>query len=278
VVLRPGDVVAVEEPGYPPARAAFAAAGANIIGVPVDEHGLIVEQLPKKARLVYVTPSHQFPLGMPMSLERRVALLELAQRQGAVIIEDDYDGEFRFEGRPMEPLKSLDRAGLVAYVGTFSKTIFPELRVGYVVPPASLNESIQKAKQISDWHTCSLTQAALAKFMLDGDFAKHLRRMHKHYEDRRRTLVSSLQNELAEWFEPRIPAAGIHMTARLKGALKEKHLTGGALDPSIGLYGISAFYINRPSQEGLIFGYGGIDSDDIGVAMRKIRMRLLKMV
>lgn len=277
VVLRPGDVVAVEEPGYPPARAAFVAAGAKIVGVPVDEQGLIVEQLPKKARLVYVTPSHQFPLGMPMSLERRVALLEWAQHQGAVIIEDDYDGEFRFEGRPMEPLKSLDRAGLVAYVGTFSKTIFPELRVGYVVPPLSLNESIQKAKQISDWHTCSLTQTALAKFMLDGDFAKHLRRMHKHYEDRRKTLGTHLQNELAEWFEPRIPAAGIHMTARLKGSLMEKHLTGGAMDPSIGLYGISAFYMNRPAQEGLIFGYGGIESNDIESAMKKLKTRLSRM-
>ncbi|MFT4436655.1 aminotransferase class I/II-fold pyridoxal phosphate-dependent enzyme [Caballeronia sp. 15715] len=166
-------------------------------------------------------------------------------------------------------------AGGGAYVGTFSK--FPELRVGYVAPPASLHEAVQKAKQISDWHSCSMTQAALAKFMLDGDFAKHLRRMHQHYKDRRRMLVSSLQNELAEWFEPRIPAAGIHMTARLKGALKEKHLTGGVLDPSIGLYGISGFYMNRPTHEGLIFGYGGIGVDEIGVAMKKIRMRLLRM-
>ena len=276
VVVRPGDVVAVEEPGYPPARAAFVAAGAKIVGVPVDEHGLIVEQLPDKARLVYVTPSHQFPLGMPMSLERRVELLEWAQRQGAVILEDDYDGEFRFEGRPMEPLKSLDRAGLVAYVGTFSKTIFPELRVGYVVPPLSLNESIQKAKQISDWHSNTLTQTALAKFMLDGDFAKHLRRMHKHYENRRKTLSMHLRTELAEWFEPRIPAAGIHMTALLKGSLRETDLTRGAIDPLIGLYGISAFYMNQPLQEGLIFGYGGIDSNDIEVAMSRLKERLSK--
>ena len=146
------------------------------------------------------------------------------------------------------------------------------------MPPASLNEAIQKAKQISDWHSCSLTQAALAKFMLDGDFAKHLRRMHKHYEDRRRMLVSSLQNELAQGFEPLIPAAGIHMTARLKGSLKEKQLSGGALDESIGLYGISAFYMKQPMQEGLIFGYGGIESDEIGVAVKKMRMRLLRMV
>jgi GntR family transcriptional regulator/MocR family aminotransferase len=274
VVLRPGDVVAVEEPGYPPARAAFTALGAKIVGVPVDEHGLIVDQLPRQARLVYVTPSHQFPLGMPMSLERRVALLEWAQQRGAVILEDDYDGEFRFEGRPMESLKSLDRAGLVAYVGTFSKTIFPELRVGYVVPPLSLNESIRKAKQIGDWHTCTLTQTALAKFMLDGDFAKHLRRIHKHYEDRRRTLAECLRGDLGKWFEPLIPAAGIHMTALLKGSLEERQLTHGAIDPSIGLYGISAFYMNQPAKSGLIFGYGGIDTADIETAMAKLKARL----
>ncbi len=141
VVLQPGDVAAVEEPGYPPARALFAALGAKVAHVPVDREGLIVDRLPRNARLVYVTPSHQFPLGMPMSLERRVELLEWARRRGAVIVEDDYDGEFRFEGRPMEPLKSLDRAGLVARVGTFSKTIFPDLRIGYAVPPASFRAS-----------------------------------------------------------------------------------------------------------------------------------------
>jgi GntR family transcriptional regulator/MocR family aminotransferase len=274
VIVRPGDIVAVEDPGYPPARAAFAAAGAKIVGVRVDEQGLVVDDLPNKARLVYVTPSHQFPLGMPMSLERRIALLEWAQRQDTLILEDDYDGEFRFEGRPLESLKSLDRAGLVAYVGTFSKTIFPELRIGYVVPPLSLHESIQKAKQISDWHSSSLTQAALAKFMLDGDFAKHLRRMHKHYEDRRKTLAAHLQGELGAWFEPRIPAAGIHLTALLKGSLTEARFTAGALDPSIGLYGISPFYIGQPPRPGLMFGYGDIDSNHIDAAMLKIRQAL----
>lgn len=118
--------------------------------VAVDDQGLAVAELPEEVRLVYVTPSHQFPLGMPMSLERRIELLECAQRTGAVIVEDDYDCEFRFEGRPMEPLKSLDQAGLVAYVGTFSKTIFPELRIGYLVPPASLMPYLCKARQIGD--------------------------------------------------------------------------------------------------------------------------------
>lgn len=124
IMLGPGEIVALEDPAYPPAHACFKATGARVVPVPVDREGLVVSKLPDKAKLVYVTPSHQFPLGMPMSLERRVELLEWAQKRGAVIIEDDYDCEYRFEGRPMEPLKSLDRAGLVAYVGTFSKTIF----------------------------------------------------------------------------------------------------------------------------------------------------------
>ena len=216
VVVRPGDVVAVEDPGYPPARAAFASLGATVIGVPVDAQGLVTERLPDDARLVYVTPSHQFPLGMPMTLDRRVALLEWAQRRRAVIIEDDYDGEFRFEGRPVESLKSLDRTGLVAYVGTFSKTIFPELRIGYAIPPRALRGALTKAKQIVDWHTCTLTQAALARFMLEGDFARHLKRVQKHYDARRKMLIAHLRGELAPWFDAIVPTAGIHLAAHLK--------------------------------------------------------------
>lgn len=270
VVLQPGDVVAVEEPGYPPARACFAAQGAKVVSVPVDADGLIVEKLPKNARLVYVTPSHQFPLGMPMSLERRIELLEWAQRYGAVIIEDDYDGEFRFEGRPMESLKSLDRAGLVAYVGTFSKTIFPELRVGYLVPPSSLIAALCKAKQIGDWHGCTLTQTALASFMLNGDFAKHLRRMHKHYTARRQVLLSHLTGPLAPWFDPVVPAAGIHLVARFRQGVHEKDVIAAARNESIGLYGISAFYAGEHPQQGLLFSYGGIDADAIDVALGKL--------
>jgi GntR family transcriptional regulator / MocR family aminotransferase len=229
-----------------------------------------VADLPKEARLVYVTPSHQFPLGMPMSLERRVELLEWAQRHRAVIVEDDYDGEFRFEGRPMESLKSLDRAGVVAYVGTFSKTIFPELRVGYVIPPRSLNLALQKAKQIGDWHTTTLTQTALARFMLDGDFARHLRRIRKQYEARRSVLIAHLSGDLAPWFEPLIPAAGIHMTALLKNGIEEGPLIAAAAEASIGLYGIAAFYASRPARHGLLFGYGGMSAEEIDAALRRL--------
>ncbi|MBF3873758.1 MocR-like pyridoxine biosynthesis transcription factor PdxR [Burkholderia pseudomallei] len=270
VLVRPGDIVAVEEPGYPPARAAFAALGACVIGVPVDAHGLVVAQLPDDARFVYVTPSHQFPLGMPMSLERRVALLEWAQRRRAVIVEDDYDCEFRFEGRPLEPLKSLDRAGLVAYVGTFSKTLFPELRIGYAVPPRSLNLALRKAKQIVDWHACTLTQTALARFIADGAFARHLRRIHRRYDARRRLLAAHLHGALSHWLRPVIPAAGIHLTARFATGIDERAALDAARDADIDLHGISAFYADSPAESGILFGYGGIDAPAIDVALTRL--------
>ncbi|MGT2473182.1 MocR-like pyridoxine biosynthesis transcription factor PdxR [Paraburkholderia terrae] len=267
VTLRPGDVAAIEDPGYPPARACLTAVGAKVVAVPVDAEGLVVSKLPKHARLVYVTPSHQFPLGMPMSLARRVELLEWAQQRDAVIIEDDYDCEYRFEGRPMEPLKSLDRTGLVAYVGTFSKTIFPELRVGYMVPPASLFDTLCKARQIGDWHGCSLTQTALSSFMLNGDFAKHLKRMHKLYAARRASLLAHLHGDLARWFEPIVPTAGIHMAALLKAPLTEAAVIEAARDESIALHGLAPFYVRATPQPGLVFGYGGIEAGQIDTAL-----------
>jgi GntR family transcriptional regulator/MocR family aminotransferase len=276
VMLKAGDIVAMEDPGYPPARACFTALGAKVISVPIDHSGIITAKLPKGARLVYTTPSHQFPLGMPMSLERRIELLQWAQQENALIIEDDYDSEFRFDGRPMESLKSLDYSGLVAYVGTFSKTLFPELRVGYIIPPPSLNSTIQKAKQISDWHTCSMTQAALARFMLDGYFAKHLRRVQKHYAERRLCIISHLKGELAPWFEDIVePAAGIHITALFKQGLTQQTVIAAAAQESIGLYGISAFYKDQSAQQGLLFGYGGITVDQINIAMSRLKQILI---
>ncbi|MFD5271669.1 PLP-dependent aminotransferase family protein [Streptomyces sp. NPDC058335] len=146
VMLEPGDRVAVEEPGYPPARLAFLAQGAEVTGIPVDAEGLLVDAIPPDTRAVYVTPAHQFPLGMPMSLRRRTALLRWARRHGAAVIEDDYDSEFRFGGRPVETLQSLDRDGHVIYVGSFSKVMLPSLRVGFLVAPAPLRTALRTAK------------------------------------------------------------------------------------------------------------------------------------
>jgi GntR family transcriptional regulator/MocR family aminotransferase len=269
--------VAVEDPGYPPVRIALQALGANVVPVPLDAEGLVVEALPPQARLVYVTPSHQFPLGMPMSLARRAQLLDWAQRHDALIVEDDYDSEFRFDGRPMESLKSLDAAGCVAYVGTFSKTIFPELRIGYMVPPASLVAPLRRAKQVADWHSESLMQAALAKFMLDGDFAKYLRRMHKEYAARRAALLRHLQGPLAPWLAPLPSAAGIHMAARVQARLPEAELIHVAHSVGVGLYGTARMFVAQPPQPGLLLGYGHVNVAEIDAALGKLAEALGKV-
>ncbi|MBB3260502.1 GntR family transcriptional regulator/MocR family aminotransferase [Paraburkholderia bannensis] len=275
VLLRPGDIVAVEDPGYPPAREAFESFGAKVVPVPVDDDGLIVETLPKDARVVYVTPSHQFPLGMPMSLARRVALLEWAQKHGALVIEDDYDCEFRFEGRSLEPLKSLDNAGLVAYVGTFSKTIFPELRVGYMVPPAALKGALMRARQTADCHGCVLTQTALADFLLNGHFARHLRRMHQTYAARRETLLAHLRGPLCAWLEPVMPnTAGLHLAARLVAGADENALLAAARAASVGLHALAPFHLNAPLQQGFLFGYGAVEVGQIDAALSALAARL----
>ncbi|GCB04805.1 PLP-dependent aminotransferase family protein [Ralstonia sp. SET104] len=278
VLVRPGDTVAVEDPGYPPARIALQALGANVVPVPVDAEGLIVDALPPHAKLVYVTPSHQFPLGMPMSLARRAQLLDWAQRHDALIVEDDYDSEFRFDGRPMESLKSLDAVGCVAYVGTFSKTIFPELRIGYVVPPPSLVVPLRHAKQVADLHSESLMQAALAKFMLDGDFGKYLRRMHKEYAARRNALLQHLCGPLAPWLVPVPSAAGIHMAALLQTPLPEAELVKLAERVGVGLYGTARMYMARPPQPGLLVGYGHVNITEIDAGLGKLAQVLAKAV
>lgn len=275
VLLRPGDTIAVEDPGYPPAREAFASLGAKVVPVPVDADGLIVAKLPKSARVVYVTPSHQFPLGMPMSLARRVALLEWAQTHGALVIEDDYDCEFRFEGRSLEPLKSLDNAGLVAYVGTFSKTIFPELRVGYMVPPAALKGVLMHARQTADCHGCVLTQTALANFMLNGHFARHLRRMHQTYGARREMLLAHLRGPLSAWLDPVMPnTAGLHLAARLVAGADESALLAAARAASVGLHALAPFHLNAPLQQGFLFGYGAVEVEQIDAALTSLAAHL----
>jgi GntR family transcriptional regulator / MocR family aminotransferase len=168
VLLAPGDRVAVEDPGHAPPRLLFESLGLEVSGVPVDDEGLAVDALPSDACLVYVTPSHQYPLGMSMSLPRRIALLAWAQRHNAAIIEDDYDSEFRYSGRPLEPLQTLDTSSRVVYVGSFSKTMLPTLRLGFVATPASLSEAAHAAKYVTDWNTSLPYQAALARFIDRG--------------------------------------------------------------------------------------------------------------
>ena len=271
VMLAPGDVVAVEEPGYPPARLLFASLGARVVGVPVDAEGLDIAQLPERARLVYTTPSHQFPLGIAMSLARRRALLAWASERGAAIIEDDYDSEFRFTERPLEPLHSLDQTGRVIYAGTFSKTLLPSLRIGYLVAPPSLRSALRAARQLSDSHGPMAPQAALARFMDEGLLARHIRRASKAYAVRHELLVRGLAERLGDLVEPVPSAAGLHVAARLRdgmdidttGAVRQAGGEGIALDALPG-------YCAGAAQEGLVFGYGAVVADSIGEGLARL--------
>src|SRR5688572_22144187 len=199
-LVTPGKTtVAVEEPGYPPMRAAFAAAGARRGPVPVDDDGLCVNRLPEAARVVVVTPSHQSPTGVALSLRRRSELLEFAHRRGAAVIEDDYDGEFRFGGRPLDALQTLDRDARVFYVGTFSKSLFPALHKGFVVAPAWARPGLVEAKRVADGHGDPIAQAALAAFLREGHLARYVRHMRGVYAERRAALIEGIEVQLADW-------------------------------------------------------------------------------
>ena len=212
VLLEPGDRVAVEDPGYPPPRSLLQTLGMDVAAVPVDGEGLVVDAIPAGTRLVVVTPSHQFPLGHVMSLRRRVALLQWADRHDAAILEDDYDSEFRFGGRPVEPLQSLDTRGRVVYAGSFSKTMLPALRLGFLAVPASIRAAVRSAKYVTDWSTSTPQQLALAQFIDRGWFARHLRAMRALYRQRHELITAYVERELADVVRPIPSAAGLHLS------------------------------------------------------------------
>ena len=272
VLIEPRSVVAVEEPGYPPARLLFKSLGARVAGVPVDAEGLDVSAIPRAARLVYVTPSHQFPIGTPMSLQRRAALLAWAERRGAVVIEDDYDSEFRFEGRPLDPLQSLDRGGRVVYVGSFSKVMLPTLRLGFLVAPASLQRALLTAKQLTDWHGEIATQAALARFIDEGLLARHIRKATREYAERRQRITTILQRDFARWLRLVPSAAGLHLTAgRAPGAsINIDEVVHRAQASGVTVHALSRFCGESPAKSGLVIGYGAIPTAKIEEGMRRL--------
>lgn len=263
VLIEPGDRVAVEEPGYRQANLLFASHGAEVVGVPVDGEGLDVAALPPRTKVVYVTPSHQFPLGTPMSLARRTALLAWAERADAVVVEDDYDSEFRFSDRPLEPLQSLDRGGRVAYVGSFSKTLLPMLRLGFLVAPASLRDALRHARRLSDWHGDLPAQAALARFVDEGLLARHIRRATKVYAERHERLTSTLDRVFAGRLE-RVPsAAGLHLCALGEEGTDLEPIAAAAARAGAAVQTLSDLCGGFPGS-GLVLGYGSIPAERIG--------------
>ncbi|MFC0105021.1 MocR-like pyridoxine biosynthesis transcription factor PdxR [Kibdelosporangium aridum] len=266
VLVDPGDVVALEEPGYSPARRLFQSLGARVAAVPVDDEGLDVTAIPAKARLVYTTPSHQFPLGTPMSLARRTALLAWAERHDAVIIEDDYDSEFRFSDRPLQPLQSIDRSGRVVYVGSFSKIMLPMLRLGFLVAPPSLAPALRTAKQLTDMYGDLVTQGALAQFIEEGLLARHIRKATREYAARHELIITTLRRDFG-WLDVVPSTAGLHLCART--AFDPRELVARARGAGVGVQALADFCAGTP-QHGIVIGYGGIQVRQIPEGLRRL--------
>ncbi len=275
LLVTPGRTrVAVEDPGYPPVRAAFAAAGAKLVSVPVDDEGLCVDALPPGVRVISVTPSHQSPTGVALSLQRRLALLDYARRHDAVVIEDDYDGEFRYGARPLDALQTLDREARVFYVGTFSKSLFPSLRKGFVVAPEWARERLVAVKHVADAHCDSLTQAVLAAFIRDGHLARHVRRMRGVYAHRREVLLRGIERELGEWLQPLPSEAGLHLAAGIRDPARAARIVAKAREHAPGAQSLDDYAAAPLPRPGLVFGFGAIDGEDIAPALRRLRKAL----
>jgi GntR family transcriptional regulator / MocR family aminotransferase len=268
--------VAVENPGYPPLRAAMVAAGAHLVPVAVDAEGLRVERLPEDVRLVYVTPSHQFPTGVAMSMARRAALLAFARTRGALIIEDDYDGEFRFGLRPLDALQTLDRDANVFYVGTFSKSLFPALRVGYVVAPAWAREVLTAVRLCADSGGNAQLQDALGHFIVEGHLARYVRSMRRVYAERRQLLLEGLAQDLGPWLEPLPAEAGIHLATRIAARSAAARIITQAREHTPGAQPLSRFALGAESEPGLAFGFGCIEAAAIRPALCNLARALTR--
>ncbi len=273
VLLDPGDRAVVEEPCYPGATAPFEAVGARLIRIPVDTEGLDTARLPPsgaRARLAYVTPCHQFPTGVIMPLERRLALLDWASRVGAWIVEDDYISEFRYEGRPLEALQSLDRHGRVIYVGTFSKTLFPALRLAYLVLPRSLVSPFAAVKWVTDRFSATLAQEAVTDFITSGQFERYLRRAGGRNAARRRALIAALQHHFGPRVEIGGENTGVHLLVWLNGVRPRDldAIIARAAGVGVGIYSIAPFYARAPHRAGLLFGYASLTEAEIRAGIR----------
>ncbi len=275
VLLNLNERVWFEEPGYPGARQALTAAGAELVAVPVDQGGLNVAEgirRARNARAVYITPSHQYPLGVTMDATRRMLLLNWAARSGAWIIEDDYDSEYRFAGRPIPSLQGLDTSDRVIYVGTFSKVMFPALRLGYVAVPKDLVEAFAIARDANDQFSSTLYQAVMTDFIRDGHFARHIRRMRMLYMQRRTALVEAIQKYTNGNLEVIGAEAGMHLVALLPPGVNDVTISKKAAELGISVMPLSSCYARPPARLGLILGYGGTDARQIHDAMRRLSL------
>lgn len=260
-----GDAVGFEEPGYPTARHILQAHGGRIVPVPLDDDGMQVDRLPHGAAaplLVYTTPSHQYPLATRLSVARRIALLTWAQTNDSLIVEDDYDSEFRFDTSPLPALASLDGAGHVAYIGTFSKVLTPALRVGYLVAPPLLRQRIEQLQYLTDEYVSWPLQQMLADFISHGHLDRHIRRMRQQYAQKRQTLAQTLA-PIAHLAQLRGLEAGLHAYLELRADLNALLVAQLVRQRGVLVTTLDTYYLGSPDRSGLLLGYGGLDIPDI---------------
>jgi GntR family transcriptional regulator / MocR family aminotransferase len=273
LLLDPGDEVWVENPGYPGARSALASTGARLVPVPLDEAGLDLDAAgPRGAspRMVYVTPSHQFPTGVTMTLGRRLELLRRTEKSRAWILEDDYDSEYRYASRPVGALQGLDRSGRVIYFGTFSKVLFPALRLAYMVVPPALTASFTAAKAVTDRHSPTVEQAVLAEFISEGHFTRHIRRMRALYLERLEAVLDAFNRELKGAVDVHRPEAGMHIIGWLQKGVSGPEVSRRAAAAEVDASPISSFYVHRPPRDGLMLGYTGYSQAALREATRRL--------
>ena len=274
VFLNPGDRVCMENPGYIGASYIFDAYGAKVSGLRVDDEGMEVPQRLDDIRLAYVTPGHQFPLGVSMSLPRRLALLEWARASSAMIIEDDYDSEYRYSGRPLPALQGLDRNGLVLFVGSFSKVMFPSLRLGYIVVPPDLVDQFAAVKSVTTRHAPVLEQAVLCDFISDGHFGRHIRRMREVYAERLSVLLETAREQLVGLLEISGIEAGLQTVGWLSGGMEGQSAAKAAAQRGIEVIPLSRYARGRKMREGLHLGFAAVDAGEIRRGVRELAVAL----
>jgi GntR family transcriptional regulator/MocR family aminotransferase len=275
VLLDPGSRVWVEEPGYLLERSVLIAAGCELCPVPVDNEGIDVEagiERYRKARAAFVTPSHQYPMGSTMSASRRLQLLNWAQTSGAWIIEDDYDSEYRYESQPVASLQGLDANARVIYIGTFSKVLFPSLRIGYLVVPPDLVDRFVAVRFAMDIFPPYLYQEVLTDFMRNGHFGRHIRKMRQLYSERRTVLVDSLRAEFGDMLEVHGAEAGMHLAVTLPDGLSDREIAAKAAAERLWLWPLSPSYYGEKVRQGFILGFGSTPADQIPRAVKRLRV------
>ncbi|MGH8178775.1 MAG: PLP-dependent aminotransferase family protein, partial [Steroidobacter sp.] len=270
VLIERGDRIVIEDPSYQGAQEVLRAAGVRLLPTPVDRNGLDPARLPNNARAAFVTPSHQYPTGAILPLARRMALLDWAKRNDAMIVEDDYDGEFRYGEQPLESLQGLDAEGRVIYTGTFSRTIFSALRIGYLIVPPSLVRAFTSAKWLCDRHTAMLEQEVLAEFISTGMYERHLRRARRRNAARRAALLDAIHKHVGDRAAVTGDGAGAHIVLWPARRISEATLIERAASRGVGVYGVSRYFLKRPSRTGLMLGYSRLTEAEIREGVRRL--------